>query len=81
MKLKPDHKVSFLLVGFLFAWFAIYIMATCFYEGVVEVTVNIVQGGTYRPYYLRGNLFWLWMICIVISSLCLAIGLRAEELK
>ena len=81
MKLKPEHKAYFLLVGFLFAWFAIYIMAKYFYEGLVEVTINIVHGGTYHPRYLQGDIFLVWIICIAVSSTCLAIGLRAEELK
>jgi len=80
MKLKPDHKVVFLMVGLIFAWFALHIMLTDFYEGLVEVTVAVVQGGTYHPYYLRAERMLWWLVCMAVSSICLAIGLKAEEL-
>ena len=56
-------------------------MVADFYEGLVEVTVAAVQGGSYHPYYLRAEKMLLWLICVAISSTCLAIGLRAEEIK
>ena len=80
MKLRPDHKVIFLMIGFIFAWFALLIMFADFYEGLVEVTVSVVRGGTYYPYYLRGKRMLWWLVCMGISSVCLAIGLKAEEL-
>jgi len=80
MKLKPEHKAIFLMMGFIFAWLALFSMLYGFYEGLVEVTVNVVQGGPYRPYYLRGEKMIWWMVSMAISSLSLAIGLRAEEI-
>ena len=82
VKLKPGHKVAFLLAGLLFAWFAFYIMLADFYEGIVGVVVAAVEGGTYYPHYFGAplRLFW-WVICVMVSSLCLAIGLKAEELS
>jgi len=79
MKLKPDHKAAFLMIGLIFAWVALYIMLADFYEGLVEVTVSAVEGGAYHPYYLRAEELQEWLVCMVISSVCLAIGLRAEE--
>lgn len=81
MKLKPDHKAIFVMIGILFAWFALYIMLAPFYEGVVQASIASVQGGVYSPYYLRGENMVIWLICITVSAVCLAIGLRAEELK
>jgi len=82
MKLKSEHKVAFLMIGILFAWFALYIMFATFYEGLVEATIVAVHGGTYQPYYrLSEERFLAWMICIAISSVCLGIGFKAEELK
>jgi len=80
LKLQPGGKVLFVTIGIVFAWFGLYIMLTDFYEGIIEVTVSAIEGGEYHPFYLRGFGMILWLACIVISSICLAIGLRAEEL-
>ena len=78
MKLKPEHKAIFLMIGFIFAWLALFTMLYGFYEGLVEATVNVVQGD--RPYWLRGEKMIWWMVSMGISSVSLAIGLRAEEI-
>ena len=79
MKLKSDHKAAFLMIGLIFAWVALYIMLADFYEGIVEANVAVVHGRTYYPYYIRSQERFLgWMICVAVSSLCLAIGLRAD---
>ncbi len=70
------------MIGFFFAWFALLLMLSSFYGGLVKATVSAVRGGTYQSNYLvYMHEFMPWAISAVVSSVCLAIGLRAEELE
>ena len=75
MKLKSDYKVLFLFVGFIGAWFA---LATILNDHVQNIG-RIILGPSYYPEAQEAISFQGWLVLVVISSLCLAIGLKAEE--
>jgi hypothetical protein len=68
MKLKSNHKAMFLFVGMLFAWFALYIMLYIMFAGFFED----------MSFGRAPLLFGEWGACVLISSACVAMGLRAE---
>ena len=76
---EGTERAFFLFLGILFAWFALVIMFTNLYEGLVEVQVSVVQGGNYRPYFMLGEDRVFWAIAALLSSICVAISARPKK--
>lgn len=76
---EGTERAFFLFLGILFAWFALVIMLTNLYEGLVEVQVSVVQGGNYRPYFMLGDDRFFWGIAAFLSSICVAISARPKK--
>jgi hypothetical protein len=70
-----------LLIGFLTAWIALFLMLSSFYEGLVEATIVAGYSGFYHPPFLREEMLPWVMLCVLVSSVCLGHGLRAEEVE
>ena len=76
---EGTERAFFLFLGILFAWFALVIMFTNLYEGLVEVQVSVVQGGNYTPYFMLGDDRFFWGIAAFLSSICVAISARPKK--
>jgi len=66
MVVKPGEKAGLLIFGFIFAWAALFLMLSNFFE--IFPTESIVWWA-----------FWaLCAICVLVSSLFLGVGFGAE---
>ena len=69
--MRKSDRAGLLVIGIFFAWVAVLIMLTYFYEGLVEVQVSVIQGGPYRPNFLKGDVFLYWIFSVALSSIFL----------
>ena len=66
MVVKPGEKAGLLIFGFIFAWAALFLMFSNFFE--------ILPTGS-----IGWWAFWvLWALCVLGSSLFLGVGFGAE---
>jgi len=73
-RVGAPFAVALIAVGIMLAWFALYIMLATFYESLVELNVAIIEGGTYKVTYMRGEPLFIWIGLMIISSILLAFG-------
>jgi len=71
MELRAENKAIFLIIGILFAWFALGIMFAQFFRADFNIEFD-------SAFILYGWLI-LWFICIAISSIFLGLGLKASK--
>ncbi len=79
-----NGKLVLILLGILSAWIALFIMFFALYQNVINTATAAISGGTYYPYFfggggLQGGGYLIGiLICIMISTMCLTIGLGRD---